>query len=154
MNAFYEAYLERLEWLHAEIKQSVQGLPQEALDWSPGKEMNSMAVLVTHLAGAERYWIGDVAAGEPSGRDREAEFRVRGLPRSALEERLQQANQYARQTLERFSLEDLQALRISPRDGEEINVAWCLLHAIQHTGMHLGHIQLNRQLWEQKDQGG
>ena len=38
--------------------------------------MNSMNVLVVHLIGAERYWIGDVIAGEPSGRDRESEFMI------------------------------------------------------------------------------
>jgi uncharacterized damage-inducible protein DinB len=151
MNGFYTSYLERLELLHAEIDKAIQGLPQEALDWSPGSEMNTIAVLITHLAGAERYWIGDVGAGEPSGRDRAAEFRVQGLSSEALQKRLTETSQYARQTLSRFTLEDLEQTRISPRDGQEANLAWCLLHALQHTGIHLGHIQLTRQLWEQRE---
>jgi hypothetical protein len=28
-------------------------------------------------------------------------------------------------------------------------VAWALLHALEHTTLHLGQIQLTRQLWEQ-----
>ena len=151
MNAFYESYLERLEWLHAEVNSVIQGLPPDALDWCPGKEMNSIAVLVTHLTGAERFWIGDVGAGEPSGRDREAEFLVQGLSSAALQERLEQAGKYARQTLSRFALEDLEKPHTSPRDGQVANLAWCLLHALQHASQHLGHIQMTRQLWEQRE---
>jgi hypothetical protein len=30
------------------------------------------------------------------------------------------------------------------------NIAWSLLHALEHTALHLGHMQLTRQLWEQQ----
>jgi len=62
-----EDYLERLQALHESIESAIEGLPQAALDWVPGPDMNSFAVLVTHVAGAERYWIGDVAGRDPSG---------------------------------------------------------------------------------------
>jgi ankyrin repeat protein len=29
-------------------------------------------------------------------------------------------------------------------------VAWCLAHALEHTALHLGHMQITRQLWEQR----
>lgn len=148
MDIFFKTYLEQLEELHAGIKVTVQEMPQEAMDWSPGEGMNSIAVLVTHLAGAERYWLGDVAAGEPSGRVREAEFRVHGLPKGELVARLEGASRYAHQTLEKFSVEDLGKLRTSPRSGEEASVAWCLLHALEHTALHEGHIQITRQIWD------
>ena len=73
MERFFEEYVGRLQSLHDEIKHALEGVAQEALDWAPGPEMNSLAVLVVHLSGAERFWIGDVAAAEPSGRNREAE---------------------------------------------------------------------------------
>jgi hypothetical protein len=28
-----------------------------------------------------------------------------------------------------------------------IPVRWCLLHALDHTALHLGHMQLTYQLW-------
>ena len=31
-----------------------------------------------------------------------------------------------------------------------ITVRWCILHLISHHAIHLGHIQLTRQLWEQR----
>ena len=110
--------------------------------------MNSMAVLVTHITGAERYWIGDVVAGEPSGRDRSAEFRVKGLPTMALQQRLAGSLAYAKRVLEEMDLQDLPALRLSPRDGRDFTAGWSLLHALEHTAIHTGHIQLTRQLWE------
>jgi hypothetical protein len=32
-------------------------------------------VIIAHIAEAEKYWLGDVVVGAPSGRDREAEFK-------------------------------------------------------------------------------
>lgn len=150
MIPFIEAYLERLEWLHAEIMQAMQDLPTEALDWSPGTEMNSLAVLVTHLAGSERYWLGDVVAGEPSGRVRETEFHVHDLKFTALVERLKEADRYALHALGGLSQADLEEAHTNPRDGKQAPIAWYLLYAMNHTALHLGHIQVTRQLWESR----
>jgi hypothetical protein len=32
----------------------------------------------------------------------------------------------------------------------EVTVQWCILHQISHYAVHLGHIQLTRQGWEQR----
>jgi hypothetical protein len=79
MQPFAADFLNNLEAQHAEIARTVDGLPQAALDWFPGLDMNSIAVLVIHVVGAERYWLGDVIAREPSNRDRPAEFQTSGL---------------------------------------------------------------------------
>ncbi len=149
METFYAEYLERLGDLHAGIQREISGLSPQSLDWSPGGEMNSLAVLVVHLTGAERYWIGDVACQDPSDRDRQAEFRTRGLEANALIQRLEDTLAYARQALAQASLADLQTVRTSPRDGKSFTVSWALLHALEHTAIHLGHIQLTRQLSSQ-----
>jgi uncharacterized damage-inducible protein DinB len=150
MLSILEDYLERLQALHADIERALEGLPPAALDWAPGPDMNSLGVLVVHVAGAERYWIGDVADQDPSGRDREAEFRVRGLDAAALKARLGDALAHSRAVLEGLTWSDLESSRVSPRDGREFTVAWCLNHALEHTALHLGQMQLTRQLWEQR----
>jgi hypothetical protein len=132
MSVFFDDLIDRFAELHTEIEKALDGIPSEALNWVPGPEMNSIAVLVVHLAGAERYWIG-VALNEPSGRDREAD-------------------DYARQALARFSLADLEAARQSPRNSKTFTVGWCLAHALEHTALHAGHIQLTRQLWGIKEE--
>ena len=144
-------YIDRLQALHADMKRTIDGLSPEALDWTPGPNMNSLAVLVTHASGAERYWMGDVAAGaKATTRDRDAEFRVRDLEAAALQDRLDEVWKVSRDVLDRLAVYDLEAVRTAPRDRREVTVAWALWHTLEHTAIHLGHMQLVRQLWEQR----
>ncbi len=150
MQSFYTDYLDNLNELHAEILRTISDLPQEALDWSPFSGGNSCGVIIAHIAGAEKYWVGDVVAGAPSGRDREAEFRVRNLIVAELEAHLQESLAYVGDVLENLDLGDLETSRISPRNDKEVTVAWALNHALKHTAIHLGHVQITRQLWEER----
>jgi uncharacterized damage-inducible protein DinB len=149
VHTYYEDYLARLAELHDDLARSAAGLPPAALDWTPGVDMNSIAVLMVHVAGAERYWLGDVVAREPSGRQREAEFQTRNLSAAALAEPLFASLAYARRVLAGLSLQDLEAARVSPRDGRQTTVGWALAHVLVHTATHLGHVEITRQLWEQ-----
>ena len=149
MQTFFQDYLNLLQDCHNHILDALDGLPPEALDWTPGRDMNSISVLVFHLTGAERYWIGDVAAQDPTDRDRDAEFRVHDVGMDILKGRLANNLEYARNALDKFTIQDLEATRVSARDGHEFTVGWALLHALEHDTLHLGQIQLTRQLWEQ-----
>jgi uncharacterized damage-inducible protein DinB len=149
MSVFFDDLFNRFSELHTDIEKTVGGLPIEALDWIPGREMNSIAVLVVHLASAERYWIG-VALNEPPDRNREAEFRTEGLSADELKAHLTSTDEYTRKSLARLSLPDLETVRLSPRNDKTFTAGWCLAHALEHTALHTGHIQLTRQLWEQK----
>jgi uncharacterized damage-inducible protein DinB len=153
MVELFAAYLDRLEELHRDINSAVAGLPAEALNWSPGPEMNSLAVLAAHTAGAERYWIGDMIARDDSRRDRAAEFRVQVGSAQALIDELNAALAHSRGVLEQLTLAALDEKRRSPRDGDEVTVAWALTHALEHTAIHVGHMQIIRQLWEQRQSG-
>lgn len=152
MDRFFEDYLERLHDLHQDIEKAIDGLPPEALDWSPMNDTNSINVLVVHLTGAERYWIGDVAGQDPSDRNRDAEFEAKGLDAAALKHRLESSEAYARQLLAALSVNDLGQERLSPRSSRTFTVSWALLHAMEHTALHVGHIQMTRQWWEQRAQ--
>ncbi len=149
MPTFFEEYLKRMQIRHEEIYKAVEGLPSAALDWMPAPDTNSMSVLIFHLTGAERYWIGDIAAQDPSDRDRDAEFKVHDVGADVLKKRLDDNLAYARKALAKFTLQDLEAPRVVPRDGSKTTVADALLHALEHMTLHLGHIQITRQLWEQ-----
>lgn len=149
MQTFFTDYINLLQERHNDIFEALEGLPPAALDWTPGPNMNSISVLVFHLTGSERYWIGDIAAQEPSHRDRDAEFRVRDVGMDVLKERLGDNLEYARNTLNKFTIQDLETTRVSTGDRRTFTVAWALLHALEHTTLHLGQIQITRQLWEQ-----
>ena len=149
MQSFFKTYLDLLQDCHNGILQAIEEIPKDALDWVPGKDMNSIAVLLAHIIGSERFWIGDIAAQESSNRDRDAEFRVRGVKADIFRKRLADNLEYARNALDKMSLQDLEATRVSG-DGRERTVGWALLHALEHATSHLGQIQLTRQLWEQQ----
>ncbi|HET9906929.1 MAG TPA: DinB family protein [Anaerolineales bacterium] len=148
MQTFFKNYLELLQDCHNGILQAIEGLPPAAMDWVPGKDMNSIAVLLAHTIGSVRYWIGDIAAQESSNRDRAAEFRVRGVEADVFKTKLADNLEYARNVLDKMNLQDLESTRISG-DGRELTVAWALLHALEHATSHMGQIQITRQLWEQ-----
>ena len=84
MDPIIKSYADVLESLHEEFKKQISGLTQEELDWSPGADMNSLAILAAHIAGSERYWIGDHIMGTDSGRVREQEFATSGATEDAL----------------------------------------------------------------------
>jgi uncharacterized damage-inducible protein DinB len=136
-----------LKALLTEMKKTLAGLPAEALDWSPGWEMNSMGVLAAHTAGSLKYWAGDVIAGTPSGRVRSLEFETRGKTAEELIAVLEAAFEYTGAVMSAISLEDLGQARLSPLHNREYTVAYCLLHIIEHAATHLGHMHVTRDMW-------
>ena len=150
MMPFYETLFDRFHELHTGIEQALEALPAAVLDWKPGVEMNSVSVIITHLIGAERFLIGDVVMGEPSNRNREAEFHVAGVSKQDLLQRLTATEDYIKGALEKLSLADLETQRIHPRHGNQVSVAWAILHALEHAATHVGHIQLTVQVWQKQ----
>ena len=143
---FFADYLERLEELQHRLHQAVRDLPAEAMDWSPGPAMNSVAVLLAHIAGVLHEGI-DLALGDPPGRVREQEFQTRGVLSAEMLRRLDAVIDYARDALPRLGLEDL-GKEQKDEDGT-ITGGWALLHALEHAYLHLGHVQLTCQIWRQ-----
>ena len=140
-------YLERLEGLQRSLHKDVQDLPAEAMDWLPGPAMNSVAVLLAHIAGVLHEGI-DLALDDPPGRVRTQEFQTRGVLSAEMLRRLDAVIDYARSALPRLGLEDLDKER-TDEDGT-ITCGWALLHALEHAYMHLGHLQVTCQMWRQK----
>lgn len=150
MAALFDDYLTHLTKLHDDLKACVADLPQEALDWTPGPETNSLNVLLAHVAAAERYWLATLVGGEPSDRVRAQEFVTEGLTAVDLAQRLDEALEQNRAVLARLTLDDLEVVRESAvHNGRSYRAAYSFLHALEHTALHLGHAQITRQLWEQ-----
>jgi len=153
MEIFLQDVMSLMDKLHKDALLTFEDLPLEALDWAPRLDINSFCVLTVHMTGAERYWIGDVAGEQPSGRVRKEEFRAKGLDHNALRKRLADSLEFAQGILETLSLQDLELRRISPRNGQKFTVGWALAHALEHTALHVGHMQILRQWWDQ-ERGG
>ncbi|MFW5748462.1 MAG: DUF664 domain-containing protein [Chloroflexota bacterium] len=150
MQSLFRDYVERFETFVKDFKKTIAGLTVEALDWVPGPEMNSLTVLVVHTMGAARFWIGDMGLGDLSERDRAAEFQAKGYTEVELVALLDDTFAYVAQALARLTYDDLMLTRQSPIHQREYSVSWSLLHALEHTALHIGHAQITRQLWDQR----
>jgi uncharacterized damage-inducible protein DinB len=145
------AYLERIEDLRAQIARIVQTVPQEALNWRPneGSEdhaMNSLAVMAMHVAGAEHFWIGEVVGQLPATRNRDAEFETVVADTAVLRQTFERVHEQTRRILQALTQADLDGTR-QARD-REVPTRWAILHVIDHTALHLGHMQITAQLWQ------
>jgi len=150
MHPEVESYLTLLDDLRGQVRDLIAGLPAEALNWRPlaGSEehaTNSLAVLATHIAGAEHYWIGEVVGRLPATRDRDAEFTTEAASDDALNRLLARAGEESREVLSTLGAAELEEVRETR--GRTVPVRWCILHVIDHTALHLGHMQITYQLW-------
>ena len=149
MEPTLQAFLDILTALHDAAKRAVSGLSPRQLDWSPGEGMNSLAVLAAHTGGAERFWLGDVVMGERTGRDRDQEFATTQSDEATLVSALDTGLDQAARAFAALTTAQLAEPRTSPRDGREFSVAWSIGHVLQHTALHLGHMEITRQLLDE-----
>ncbi len=132
---------------------ALEGIPDETLNRRLElPETNSLFNLAAHLLGAGEFWSLALGAGQTVERDRAAEFSASGgfdelsgrarrwldglrtvlavLPDAALDKALQGPPAAYRGTL--------------PQG--QMTARECLLHAVEHSALHLGQIQITRQL--------
>ncbi len=143
-------YLERLDDLRRQISELITQAPAEALNWRPiegqaDHATNSLAVMAAHVAGAEYHWIAEVIGRQPVTRQRDAEFKTIVEDASGLTEKLTQTADVSNRILANLSAEELAGAR--EVEGYSVSVRWAILHVIDHTALHLGHMQITYQLW-------
>ena len=143
-------YQERLEDLRGQISSMVAELPAEALNWRPlpgigDRATNSLAALAAHSAGAEHFWIVAVVGGRPAPGDGEAEFAALAASSAEIIRLLENTKLETREIFAMLKNTDLNNTRQTA--GRTVPVRWCLLHVIDHTSLHLGHMQVTFQLW-------
>ncbi len=145
------SYLERISNIRDQIATIIREAPEEALNWRPVDDdvddhiTNSLAVMATHVAGAEHFWIGEVVGQYPPTRNRDAEFLVTDGKKEQLLALFTQTGEKTKSVLEQVSEETLGMSR--KVNGRIVPVRWAILHVIDHSSLHLGHIQLTYQLW-------
>lgn len=152
MDAQMQRMLRMIGDARAATLEAISGLSAEALNWRPCPGANSIFALVSHMAGSEMWLITQNVAGRDVGRDRDAEFSAAGDNVAALREALETAGRLSHDALEPLKTSDLTSTRMLR--GQERTVEWLILHVLEHDMLHLGHIELTRQLWEQRTRSG
>lgn len=138
-------YYSRLQDVRQQVETLAAGLTQAELNYRPGPDFNSIGILLQHLAGAERYWFGEVLGGHPADRDRAAEFVGDEFELSPLLEQLRAARTLTASVLE--TLPDAALREVIPcrsGSGREIRLSreWIITHHIEHEYQHYGHMQM------------
>jgi len=150
LNSELAHYLHMIDDLRGQVRDLIAGLSTEAMNWRPlpgidDHAMNSLAVLAAHVAGAEHFWIAEVIGGAPATRRRPDEFATEvGGPDSLLR-RLDEVGAETREVFSRLTAAELDGMREA--GDRTVTVRWGILHVIDHTALHLGHMQITYQLW-------
>jgi hypothetical protein len=147
-------YLQLLEEQRAVFLRQLDGLPVEALEWTPlPDDTSSIAALIHHCASTLRWFAVEELTGQPAPRqDRAADFGPHGQDAASLASLINAAFDDATSALESFApalLGQARPVTIEHRfKGTVHNGRFILNHALRHQGEHIGHISLTRQLWE------
>jgi uncharacterized damage-inducible protein DinB len=150
MSAELNGYLERLDFLRMQACEIIRELPEAGLNWQPLAEnpqppFNSLAALAAHLAGAEHYWLGEIFGSLPPTRDREAELSAHVSDSSALIHLLEKTGEETHAVFAGFSPANLDENRRV--NNHDVSLRWAILQVIEHSALHLGHMQITYQLY-------
>jgi uncharacterized damage-inducible protein DinB len=153
MDAGVKGIADYLEETWSSLLKSVTDMDDALFQWSPGPTFNSIAILLRHLAGSERWWIGEAIGGVPSHRIREEEFHHDTPRRADVLKSVDDARALTRRVLSDLSMKDLQAetppsvTRGNPPTRP--TKLWALLHYLEHLGYHRGQVLLLSNLGRQ-----
>lgn len=141
---------ERLRWQRQTVRKKAEGLAEDLAHRSflPSPLM-TVAGLVSHLRWTEQSWFEVCLLGRPdrapwSDEDPDAEMRVDDVPLAQL---LDEYDEQCARSVEIADSLPLDALEAAPPPGgEPCSLRWILLHMIEETARHNGHLDIIREL--------
>lgn len=143
-----------IERIAREIMAKIATLSDEQLNQRlPVPDANTLFAIATHAVGMGEFWVLTLVGDRPSARNRSAEFVAVGEGK-ALITRYQQWVADTHTLLATLPPAAMERVLEPPfefrstgglQDGP-LTVRDCLLHVVEHTATHLGHIQLTADL--------
>lgn len=129
------------------LKEEISLYPKDELLWQVSEGIaNSGGNLCLHLTGNLQHYIGSVLGDSGYVRNRDAEFRVKNVPRSKLLEDIDTTRTVVTDTLEQLSKNDLQKDYILPVLDEKTNTSYFLIYLLSHLNYHIGQINYHRRM--------
>jgi uncharacterized damage-inducible protein DinB len=139
-----------LDFLRSAVVLKAAGLTDEqARRQLVPSELTTVAGLVAHLTYVEHYWFAVVLDGQPDpwrerfADDPDAEFRL-GM-RTPIEQVVADYVAECERSRDVATRLDLGATGTTAK-GEPVNLRWVIIHMIEETGRHAGHLDLLREL--------
>ncbi|UCH86323.1 MAG: DinB family protein [Dehalococcoidia bacterium] len=154
MDAEMEVYGCRIRSLLERVCACLEGLSGTQLNWRPPMhDANSAYVIAAHTIGCARAFVLGIACGQDVERDRSAEFRASGPDATDLTAQVRRMLDDMDTALAALAPPALDQRRLPPKslfgeEGElkETSVREVLLDVVEHTCLHLGQLQITRDL--------
>lgn len=137
-----------LDYFRATVVMKASGLSDADAAKRLLPSLTTVSGLIRHLTDVERHWFRNQLDGQQdvqtrwTAEDPDAEFRVAdGESLAEIVADYEAACRESREVLERYGLDD----RCRGGGGTQ-NVRWVLVHMIEETGRHCGHLDILREL--------
>ena len=148
-----ELYVRELQQLLGAVCRRIEGLDAAQMNYRPQlPESNSLYAIATHVLGNSEAWVLGIICGQAVGRDRAAEFQTSGEDGRALIARAQSMAETFGAALRALPPGVLDEKR-TPRPpllgigpGEELTVREGLMRVLLHGRLHIGHMELTRDM--------
>ena len=122
-----------------QINVCLDALNDRQIWWRPNEKSNSVANLVIHLAGSNRYFFEHVIGGAEDQRNRDAEFAARdGRPKAEIRQLWADSVASTERALNGFDGSRL--METTERTGKTTTFAQILLHVSHHNSVHMAQI--------------
>jgi uncharacterized protein DUF664 len=150
------------------LRESIQGMTPQELEWQPERGLNTIGMLLAHNAIVDVFWtqlaiLGIVETdsmpalgismdddGMPLAPDAEGPANLKGKPLAYYEDLLARGRALVKEAWAKVSDADMdkQITRERP-DGSKrlLSVRWAMYHILEHYAGHRGQIQLLRHLY-------
>lgn len=132
-----------------DIMTLLETVGSDGMNWTPEiNDINSMYAIANHTILSQYWWIQENLNQEKIERNRPAEFNARAEDLKSLRILFKEIESLTQKVLEKLQQQETQALRqVKER---QVTIEWIVLHVIEHTALHLGQMQIMKQLWENK----
>jgi len=136
--------------LHGDMQFLIKGVPTAGLNWQPGANTNSLWALTLHTLGTTLHLLSTAADIEPRWQSwqRATELAASGEDASLLLAAIRNMDDFLDKV---FSVLE-EETPDTERDwlGKPKPISYLVSHAVEHAGRHVGHMELTRQLWDQR----
>lgn len=152
MISHFATSIKILAALHKEIFAILEEVGVEGMNWKPGGEnFNSLYTTAYHTICSQNWWITENLNQVKIERDRTAEFKAYAENLDQLYQMYESIQSETKRILETVGCNEIQHLR--EVKGRKVSVEWIVIHVVEHTALHLGHMQVTKQLWEEHRKG-
>ncbi len=149
MSKHKKAYIKLYERDLQHLTEELKAIPEELIWKSHPGVINSCGVLVQHIAGNLKYYIGTVLGKTGYERKREVEFSNTGISRRDLIQQLVEAETVVTETLQKLNEEDL-GKSYPAKFPFDATSDEALMHLYGHLAYHRGQVNYLRKIITKK----